>query len=249
MSVMLAVSLATGAMAAKMKRQAKLALEGGNERERAVLLRAISHDLRTPLSSILGASSAMLEQENPDRETTDRFLKNIKENAEWLIRIVENLLSVTKISDGAIELSKTLEAAEEVAAQAASITRKRFPGRHIEIKGPEELLLVPMDATLVSQAIINLLENAIKNSEGGSAVSLEVEKYGNYARFSVSDSGRGIPRPMLDSLFEPKPPVSEGGFGIGLSICKTIIAAHGGTIEGRNKKEGGAHFCFSLPLK
>ncbi|MCL1805877.1 MAG: ATP-binding protein [Clostridiales bacterium] len=236
--------------------QNRILVESERDKTRAMLLRAISHDLRTPLTSILGDSSFILEQKDtPDKETLNRFLTDIKENAQWLIRIVENLLSVTRVSDETMRLHKTMEAAEEVVAQAVSIVRKRFPDRHIHVRGPAELLLVPMEATLISQVIINLLENSVKNSAEDSLILVDVKTAGDHAEFSVSDHGRGIPEEMLDTLFELHPTGtgqavdSVRGMGIGLSICKTIITAHGGSIAGRNKPSGGALFSFSLPLK
>ena len=236
--------------------QNRILIESERDRTRAVLLRAISHDLRTPLTSILGDSSYILEQKDmPDRETLRQFITDIKENAQWLIRIVENLLSVTRVSDETMKLNKTLEAAEEVVAQAVTIVRKRFPGRHIHVRSPEKLLLVPMEATLISQVVINLLENSVKNSAADSLILVDVKAGGEYAFISVSDQGRGIPEEMLDNLFDLHP-TGEGqavdsvrGMGIGLSICKTIITAHGGTITGKNKSPGGALFSFTLPLK
>ena len=236
--------------------QNRILIESERDKTRAILLRAISHDLRTPLTSILGDSSYLLEQRDaPDRETLSRFLTDIRENAQWLIRIVENLLSVTRVSDETMKLHKTVEAAEEVVAQAVSIVRKRFPDRHIHVRSPEDLLLVPMEATLISQVIINLLENSIKNSSSDSLILTGVRAEGDFAEFSVSDHGRGIPEEMLDNLFELHPAGggqavdSVRGMGIGLSICKTIVTAHGGAISGRNKSSGGALFSFTLPIK
>ncbi|MCL2368443.1 MAG: ATP-binding protein [Oscillospiraceae bacterium] len=236
--------------------QHKIRIDAEREKTRAILLRAISHDLRTPITSILGASSTMLEQEDVlDRETNRQLLTDIKENAEWLIRTAENLLTVTRISQESVRVKKTLEAAEEVVAQAVSIVRSRFPDCYIHIRSPKKLLFVPMEATLISQVLINLLGNSIKNSEKESLILLDLKRHGNDAVFSVSDHGRGIPEEVLDNLFEictrdgEHAVDSVQGMGIGLSICKTIIQAHGGRIRGKNKPDGGAHFSFTLPLK
>lgn len=231
------------------------AVEAETEKMRSVLLRSISHDLRTPLTSILGASDAIIEGKDMDRVTVENFARDISNSAQWLIRMIENLLTVTKISKEKLEIAKKPEAAEEVAAQAVSIVRSRFPGCHIHVKVEEELLMVPMDATLISQVIINLLENAAKNSPENGLILFNVSKQGNCASFSISDSGKGIPESALENLFEPcaisngPSPDSSRGLGIGLSICQAIVKAHGGKIDGRNREDGGARFCFTLPLE
>ena len=234
--------------------QNRILLETEREKTRSSLLRAISHDLRTPLTGILGASATMLEQEEHlDQETRRALLGDIQETAQWLIHTAENLLTITKLSGETIRLKKTFEAAEEVLAGAVSIVRKRFPDCLIHMRSPKELLLVPMEATLVSQVLINLMENSIKNSDRESLILVDVARHGDWAEFSVSDTGRGIPEEVLDTLFDLSETGhaldSVQGMGIGLSICKTIIHTHGGTITGRNKPDGGAHFSFSLPLK
>jgi len=225
------------------------------EKMRATLLRSISHDLRTPLTSIVGASSTILENPQIERETLESLAGDIKENSKWLIRMVENILTITKITSDSLTLTKKPEAVEEVISHTVSIVRKRFPDCNIHIRIPEELLIVPMDATLISQVLINLLENAIKNSPEISLILLDVKKENNYAKFDISDNGGGIPEQFLENLFEIHSPQTEPsidssrGMGIGLSICRTIIQAHKGIISGQNKKDGGAKFTFSLPLE
>lgn len=234
----------------------RILLENEKEKMRSTLLRAISHDLRTPLTSILGASSTVLEQkalaENP---TCEKLVRDIRDNTHWLIRMVENLLVITRISGDEMQVKKTMEAAEEVAAEAVNIVRQRFPDRYIHVHAPDDLLMAPMDATLISQVIINLLENAIKNSPADSPILLDIERKDDWAQFDFNDNGTGIPEHLLDNLFEVHPPQTQPavdasrGMGIGLSICKTIIKAHGGTIEGGNRSLGGAYFTFRIPLE
>jgi len=231
-----------------------LKISAEKEKMRSNLLRSISHDLRTPLTSILGASAAILDEKDMPEEMRQNLVSDIHETAQWLIRMVENILTVTRISKESLEVHKTLEAAEELISQAVSIVRARFPECHIHVRIPDELLLVPMDGTLISQVLINLLENAIKYSEEGALVLVNLKKQGDYARFEVIDHGGGISAHLLDNLFEIHTR-GEGsaidvssGIGIGLSICQTIVKAHGGTIEGRNREEGGAKFSFMLPL-
>ena len=236
--------------------QRNIMVESEKEKMRSTLLRAISHDLRTPLAGILGASSAIRENgKTLDENTRDSLVANIQEESQWLIRMVENLLSVTRINEDASNLTKSPEAAEEVMGEAVSRVKRRFPQARILVHVPEEYLEVPMDGTLIVQVLINLLENAIKYSPGDSPVEVCLEKEGAWARFQVLDRGRGIPNEDLPHLFtgyrpsESKSADSSRGMGIGLSICKTIVSAHQGSLEAENRKDGGTIFRFTLPLK
>jgi two-component system sensor histidine kinase KdpD len=226
------------------------------ERYRSNLLRAISHDLRTPLTGILGAISAILENEEAfDKATRDKLLTNIREDAQWLIRMVENLLSVTRINQGTMKVAKMPEAAEEIVAGAVNRIRKVFPGRKLSVKVPDELLMVPMDGTLIMQVLMNLLENAVKHSPEDSTIKVEVKKAEGSAVFEVLDDGEGIAGQDLPHLFDgyipDRNPSSDSsrGLGIGLSICNSIIKAHDGKLEAANRVTGGAVFRFVLPLK
>lgn len=236
--------------------QRRMLVESEKEKMRSNLLRGISHDLRTPLTGILGSSSAILENgRTMDQETHDTLINNIKEDSQWLIRMVENLLSVTRINEGPMNVTKTPEAAEEIVAEAISRIRKRFVSRKIKVKVPEALLIVPMDGTLIEQVIINLLENGIKYSAENSVIEVEVKKYGNEAVFEVRDQGKGISDQDFPYLFETYVPDgkrssdSSRGMGIGLSICNSIVKAHQGKMEAENKEQGGAVFRFTLPLQ
>ncbi len=231
-------------------------LETEQEKMRANLLRAISHDLRTPLTCISGASSVILEQGGGiDGQMHDDLVLAIKEDADWMIHMIENLLSITKLHGDAMSVRKSMEAAEEVTAGAIALIRKRFPDRVIDVRVPKKLLLIPMDATLITQVLINLLENAIKNSPQDAIILLTVKKEAEYALFEVIDNGQGIDETILPNLFAmdvtdiKRVTDTSRGLGIGLSICKTIIKAHNGTIEGMNRKKNGAVFRFKLPLK
>jgi two-component system sensor histidine kinase KdpD len=236
--------------------QRQILIESEKEKMRSNLLRAISHDLRTPLTGILGASSTILENSDfVDRAMHNKLLMNIKEDSQWLIRMVENLLSVTRINEGTMNVTKTPEAAEEIVAEALSRIRKRFTNRKIAVKVPDTFLLVPMDGTLIEQVLINLLENAVKHSPEDSTIEVEVKKNGNFAVFEVIDYGEGIAEQDLPYLFEgyisneKYSSDSTRGMGVGLSICMSIIKAHNGKMEAFNKKSGGAIFRFMLPLE
>lgn len=236
--------------------QRQILIKSEKEKMRSNLLRAISHDLRTPLTGILGASSAILENgESFDKQTHYQLVSNIKEDSQWLIRMVENLLSVTRIKEGTMNVTKTPEAAEEIIAEAVSRIRKRLPNRKIAVKVPEAFLLVPMDGTLIEQVLLNLLENAIKHSPEDSTIGIELKKSGGYAVFEVADNGTGIAEEDFPYLFESYVPNgkrssdSSRGMGIGLSICRSIVKAHSGKMTAANKKTGGAVFQFTLPLE
>lgn len=255
---MLAVSLIISAMNTKIKKQDRLRTEAERETMRANLLRAMSHDIRTPLTSIVGNTSAILENEDTlSKEQQHKLLRDVNEDAQWLIRMVENLLSITRISGEQANINKDYEAAEEIIAAAVRKFRKRFKSDiHISVSVPDEVLLVPMDATLIQQVLLNLMENAILHGEMVSALSLSAERNEDYACFAVSDNGVGIPKEKLPTLFDGRLlGEKSGGFdmkknmGIGLSVCQTIVKAHGGVITAENLAEGGACFRFYLPMK
>ncbi|MEG0310416.1 MAG: sensor histidine kinase KdpD [Eubacterium sp.] len=229
-------------------------LEAEREKLRSNFLRAISHDLRTPLTGILGSSSALLENVDLlDKETQKKLLGDIKDDSQWIIRMVENLLSVTRISDGSMNVVKVPEAVEEIVGEAVRIIRKRFENTNITVTVPDNLLMIPMDGTLIEQVLINLMENAIKYAGEYPVLDMKVQDIGKNALFVVSDNGEGISKKLLPHIFEgysgedEKSSDSKRGMGIGLSICMSIVKAHGGTLSVRNKPEGGAEFSFTLP--
>ena len=214
----LIVSVTTSTMTARIKEQGQLQLEAEREKMRSNLLRAVSHDLRTPLTSILGASSAILENDSvltaKERLT---LLGEIHEDAEWLVGIPERVIS-------------------------ASV--------------PDDLLMVPMDAMLIKQVIINLLENVAFHTPPDTRARLTVSRQGKNAQFCVSDNGAGISPERLAHIFDgmfqrdrEDHADAHHSMGIGLSVCNSIVKAHGGTMEARNVPGGGAEFTFRLPLE
>lgn len=236
--------------------QARLSIETEKEKIRSNLLRAISHDLRTPLTGIYGASSAILENGSAlDSATHDKLVSEIREDSQWLIRMVENLLSVTRIRDGDTKVNKESEVAEEIVAEAISRIRVRYPRAIIQVKVPEEAFFVPMEGTLIEQVIINLVENAITHGEGSKPVEVSVFRKDPWAVFEISDQGKGISPQHIADLFDGMGELSQRldgsgrNTGIGLSICKSIIVAHSGKIEWENRPQGGATFRFYLPLQ
>lgn len=227
------------------------------ERYRVNLLRAISHDLRTPLAGMMGTSEMLLGMTDSS-DPRYSLMEGIHHDAGWLHSLVENILSLTRLQDGMLAISKQMEAAEEILGGAARYVMRHHLGYDIEVHAPEELFLVPMDAKLISQALINLLENAVKHTDppGEICVSVEQDKENHSAVFSVRDRGSGIGGADLPHIFElfytshAKESDSRKGVGLGLAICDTIVKAHGGTIWARNRTDGpGAEFVFSLPLE
>ncbi len=227
--------------------------EAEMEKMRANLLRAISHDLRTPLTGIIGNSVAFLEnQEHLTEKEKTNIVTNIYEDSNWLINMVENLLSVTRIRGQDFCISTSEESIEEVVAEALQKMEKRHPECTIHAKIPDEFIMLPMDAVLIEQVTINLLENALYHSKCSDPIDFIVEDIGEEVTFTVKDYGVGIPNEKLNSLFNgmdytnPRSVDTHKGMGIGLAICKTIITAHHGMLTGKNHKHG-AEFTFTLP--
>ncbi len=252
--VMLIISLLTSAFTTKLKRWQALKMEGEKERMRANLLRAVSHDLRSPLTTIYGASSAILDNgESLTEAQKIKMVRGIKEDSEWLIRMVENLLSITRIDSGKVKLIKTPTVLEELIDSVIVKFKKRYPEQKVELELPDELVLIPMDAILIEQVIINMLENSVHHAGDFTRLSLKVSVWGGKAVFEISDNGCGIEKERLDSIFmgyyEKDPETADTqkrNAGIGLSVCATIIKAHGGTITAENGEDGGAVFRFDL---
>lgn len=237
-----------------LKEREHMLIEAEKEKMRANLLRAISHDLRTPLTGIIGSAAAYLEQESAlTAGDKSRLVEDISEDAQWLLHMVENLLSVTRINDQTACVKTTLEPLEEVVSSALQRFRKRLPDAVVHVQIPDELLMIPMDATLIEQVLINLLENAVYHSGSHKPVDLQVSVENNQACFHIRDYGLGLDTKTLDSLFDGYTSTqnhssdSHKGMGIGLSICKTIIHAHHGQILAKNHRDG-AEFTFILPL-
>ena len=253
---MIVVALLTSTMTTRIKRQEKLSAQIQVENMRANLLRAISHDLRTPLTSIIGAAEYILsDREHPVTAHQRTLARQIQEDGQWLLQIAENLLSITRASDGAT-LHKELEVAEEILGESVAKFLKRYPGTNVSVSAPEEVLMVPMDALLIEQVLFNLLENAVLHAKDMRQLELRVERRGDNAAFVVEDDGAGIADAALPYLFQGGSAMSQGGdrsekrnMGIGLSVCRTIVRAHGGEMTGENRAEGGARFVFTLPLE
>ena len=240
-----------------LEEQAKNREEISKERYRSNLLRAISHDIRTPLTGIMG-SSEMLLSILPEGNYPHELAEGIYQDADWLHALVENILSLTRLQDSQVALQKEPEVVEEVVGSAVYAMSKRLPNRKIEVSLPENILMIPMNARLINQVLINLLDNAAAHSPENSPIYLRVRYTSaeNVAEFSVADCGKGIKDEDLERIFQmfyttnKKIADAKRGIGLGLTICKTIIEAHGGQIIARNSQEhGGAEFVFTLPIE
>ncbi|MBS6398260.1 MAG: DUF4118 domain-containing protein [Clostridiales bacterium] len=259
--VMYFISILASAVTFQMKDQAKrlqesekLIAEAEKEKLRANLLRAVSHDLRTPLTSIIGASSSYLDNEELlSTESKRELVSQISEDASWLLHMVENLLSVTRITNnGTNVLKKTPEPVEEVLFDAISTLKKRYADLQIQVSIPDDFLIAPMDPILIKQVIMNLIENAYFHAHSIRPIECRLDCDAHSIRIHVKDFGMGIAQKKLDSIFDAVPTAPSAaadtrkGMGIGLSICKAIITAHDGSICALNHPDG-AEFYFTLP--
>lgn len=235
-------------------KQQESRLDAESERIRSNLLRAVSHDLKTPLTGIVGSSSTLIENWDKIEEAAKiTLVTDIYDDAQWLANSVDNILNITKIEDGRIEIKKNIEAAEEVVAEAVGRIKKYAGNRVIITAVPEELLFVKMDAGLIKQLIVNLLDNAVKFTDVHSEITVSAYEEGSNAVFEISDNGPGIPDKDMPYIFERFYTIEKGtskrkGMGLGLAICKSIALAHGGGISVWNKENGGAVFKACIPI-
>ena len=254
--VMMIVSTVTGALTTRLKKQEQLKAEAEKERMRGNLLRAVSHDLRTPLTAIYGSSSVIIENfDNISRERQLLLLKDIQSDAKWLNRMVENLLSVTRVDADKVRLSKHSTVLEELVAAVLVKFQKHYPNQMVQIQIPDEFVSIPMDPVLIEQVLMNLLENAVFHAHGMQNLRLRVTLEKEKAVFYVEDDGCGIPEDRLAHLFtgllDSEAPVdsTRSNMGIGLSVCRTIIKAHGSELKAANRSVGGAVFWFALEME
>lgn len=255
--VMLTVAIIVSALMTQIKKQEQIRREIEKEKMRANLLRAVSHDIRTPLTSIAGSAAGIIE--NKDVLTNEQemeLLNNIQEDAQWLVRIVENLLSITRMNSENAKLETQEELAEEVISGAIVKIQKRFPEISVCANTPDDVILVPMDAILIEQVLLNLMENAVIHGKKTTELLVNLVIKNEKAVFTVEDDGEGIKESILPVIFEgtigsrdESESDKKRNMGIGLSVCLSIIKAHKGTMKAENKAEGGARMTFTLPLK
>ena len=241
----------------------KLALESQQvlvqaeaERLRSSLLSAVSHDLRTPLAAIAGASSSLLELPHGGDETTRReLLQTVVDESQRLARLVDNLLEMTRIESGAVQIHKQWNVLEEVVGSALRHAKPALGDRPIRVELPADLPLIPLDGVLIEQVLVNILENAAKYSPTGTPVEIQARHGEKQTVVEVLDRGHGLApgdeRRVFEKFYRGENAVADGrrGVGLGLAICQAIVEAHGGTIHAVNRPDGGARFWFTLPLE
>ncbi len=252
-AVLLMVSTIISALTTQVKKQEQLRFDAEREKMHANLLRAIAHDIRTPLASILGSSSALKEQMlSPEDQAV--LVSEIHRDAQWLVRVTENLLSVTRFSGGAVTLKKTEEVLEEIIGSAITKYRRTQNALPVIVEQPESILLVPMDAMLIEQVLVNLFDNVSAHAEDATRIWLNISRRQDRVILQVEDDGAGIPADVIPHLFEggvhhisQTRPDSRRNMGIGLSVCRSIIRAHGGEMGAGQSKHGGAMITLYLP--
>lgn len=225
-----------------------------NEQLRANLLRSISHDLRTPLTSISGNASNLLSN-GPlfDAKTKEQMYADIYDDAMWLINLVENLLSVSRLEQGRMNLRLTTELIDEVVAEALRHINRKRAEYHFHVQSSDDYLLAQMDAKLIVQVLINILDNAMKYTPPGSDIEIGWKQEGKFIYISVADNGPGIPdqaKPhIFDMFYSASNQIADSrrSMGLGLALCKSIVNAHGGEIMVSDHKPHGSIFTFSVP--
>lgn len=238
---------------AREKEEAAIAAK--NEQLRANLLRTISHDLRTPLTSISGnAGNLLANYQRMDEKTRVQTFSDIHDDAVWLNAVVENLLAVTKLEGGPVALNRSIELLDDVIAEALERVHKKDGEHIITVAEPREMLFVNVDGKLVVQVLINLIDNAMKYTPPQSHIVITSRAQGAYARISVADNGAGIPDGQKERVFDMFYTGGHGiadsrrSLGLGLYLCRTIVEAHGGTISVEDNQPQGAVFTFTLPM-
>lgn len=225
-----------------------------NEQLRANFLRAISHDLRTPLTSISGNSNILLASEEIlSAQTRKQLYTDIYDDSLWLINLVENLLSVTRIEDGSMNLRVSTELMDEVIEEALTHVNRRKEEFKITIQQSDDFILAKMDPSLIVQVIINIIDNAIKYTPKGSEIVIDTKQEGKLVIVDIRDNGLGIPNESKAKIFDMfytgnlKVVDSRRSRGLGLALCKSIITAHGGELSVYDNKPHGTVFRFTLP--
>ena len=238
------------------REKSKADLIAKNEQLRANLLRSISHDLRTPLTSISGSAGILLSSSDTlDEKNKKQLYTDIYDDSLWLINLVENLLSVTRIEDGTMQLNMTTELIEEVVHEALQHISRQGREHHIQVQQDNEFILVKMDTRLMIQVIINLIDNAIKYTPKGSHILIHVFKQKQEVCIDVQDDGPGITDEMKPHIFDMfytgnmKVADSRRSLGLGLALCKSIVNAHHGTMSVLDNQPKGAILRVILPVE
>lgn len=232
----------------------KIAME--SEHLKSTLLRSISHDLRTPLTGIIGASELILDSYDAfDASSVKKLATDIKEESTWLYNSVQNILDMTRISEGKMTLKRNFEAVDDIISQTLTLVPQLTSSGRLHVSTPEDIIVVNVDGRLIVHVLVNLLDNACKHSGDNTSIELKAHRDNKNVVFEVSDNGKGIDADIYDTIFDgfvtTHKNVADGsrGVGLGLAICKAIVAAHSGSITAENQKTGGALFRVTLPLE
>ena len=255
-----------GTLANKLKRNTLIAEQNAREKEEAALLaqneqlranmlRSISHDLRTPLTSISGNASTLLSGgDTLDESARQQIYTDIYSESMWLIGMVENLLYATRIEDGRMQLNISVEILDDIVQEAVKHTERTHSKRNIIVDMLDEIIPVMADANLIVQVIVNLMDNAVKYSDDDSDVTVSVRREHAYAVISVSDHGTGISDEEKEKVFDmfytgcSRSSDSRRSLGLGLALCRSIITSHGGTISVSDNIPNGTVVSFTLPI-
>jgi two-component system sensor histidine kinase KdpD len=245
---LIAAPLERARLAAEIERT-RLAAEA--EQMRSALLSSVSHDLRTPLAAITGAASSLLQNGSRDDGARQELIATIYEESERLNRLVANLLDMTRVEAGGLRLNREWHPLEEVVGSALARLDRLLAGRRIETVLAADLPLVSIDAVLVESVLVNLLENAAKYTPPGSPLRIAATAETGAVQVEIADEGPGLPPDAEQRVFEKfyRGPSGQHGFGLGLAICRAIVAAHGGRIWAQNRTPRGTTFSFTLPIE
>lgn len=233
-------------------KQEKTKLEVEQEHLKSSMLRSISHDFRTPLTGIIGDCDLILQRHVTETGEQDELVRDIREQSMWLTRTMENILSMTKIESGIDFINRREEVLEDLVYEAEHHVSGLREHRKFQDSVPEEVLIADVDARLIVQVLVNLLDNAVKNTKENGSIRLNVSYQNGRAYFVVEDNGQGIEPGQEEAIFgefvalSGKGPDQKHGMGLGLAICREVVKAHGGEIRAENRPEGGARFVFWL---
>ncbi|MFO0912557.1 MAG: sensor histidine kinase KdpD [Pirellulales bacterium] len=232
---------------------AEARIQAESEQVRSTLLSSVSHDLKTPLAAIAGASSSLLQTSAMDEPTRRQLLETVSSEAQRLNRLLENILQMSRLDAGAVQPNRQWHVLEEIVGSALHRLRSQLEHRQIAISISNDIPLIWADGLLIEQLLVNLLENAINYTPAGTPVSITAAVDGGTLRLSVADEGPGLPAGAEERIFDKFYRGTQGfdsgrGSGLGLAICRAIVTIHGGTIQGANRPMGGAEFIVRLPL-
>ncbi|MDW5299256.1 MAG: DUF4118 domain-containing protein [Sedimentibacter sp.] len=235
----------------------KIRIDMESEHLKSTLLRSISHDLRTPLTGIKGASELILDSyDNLDAKSVKKLASDIYDESTWLIKTVQNILDMTRFSEGRLTVNKDYEAVDDIVNQTLTHIPHLTSSDRFHVYVPEDIILVPVEGRLIVQVLVNLLDNAYKHAGEDAQIYFKVYSQDDTAIFEISDNGVGIDPLIIDKIFDGFVTLhknnivdSNFGVGLGLTICKEIVTAHKGTITVKNSKTGGAVFKVVLPLE